>query len=94
LEAEGKKQSAILEAEGEATAKKMRSEADAKAIEVVANSAEKNFTQRAEKLKRLDVVAQVLGGNSTKFVLPANGEIVSVLNLEGKGDNNIIPVRK
>jgi regulator of protease activity HflC (stomatin/prohibitin superfamily) len=92
LEAEGKKQSAILEAEGEALAKKMRSEADAKAIEVVAKAAEINFTDRAEKLKRLDVAAQVLGGPSTKFVLPSNGELVSVLNLGGKGD--IVPLRK
>ncbi|MFA6602937.1 MAG: SPFH domain-containing protein [Candidatus Shapirobacteria bacterium] len=92
LEAEGKKQSAILEAEGEALAKKMRSEADAKAIEVVAKAAEINFTERAEKLKRLDVAAQVLGGPSTKFVLPANGELVSVLNLGGKGE--ILPLKK
>jgi len=92
LEAEGKKQSAILEAEGEATAKKMRAEADAKAIEMVAKAAESNFTERAKELKKLEVTAQVLGGESTKFVLPANGEIVSVLNLEGRGD--VIPLSK
>jgi regulator of protease activity HflC (stomatin/prohibitin superfamily) len=92
LEAEGKKQSAILEAEGEATAKKMRAEADAKAIEMVAKAAESNFTERAKELKKLEVTAQVLGGESTKFVLPANGEIVSVLNLEGKG--GVVPVTR
>ena len=68
LEAEGKKQSAILEAEGEATAKKMRAEADAKAIEMVAKAAESNFTERAKELKKLEVTAQVLGGESTKHL--------------------------
>jgi regulator of protease activity HflC (stomatin/prohibitin superfamily) len=92
LEAEGKKQSAILEAEGDAQAKIMRAEADAEAIKKVAKAAEENFTERAEKLRRLDVATQVLGGSNTKFILPANGEIVSVLNLEGKGD--VVPLKK
>lgn len=92
LEAEGKKQSAILEAEGEAKARIMRAEADAEAIAKVANAAELTFKDRAEKLRRLEVAAQVLSGPNTKFILPANGEIVSVLNLEGKGD--IVPLKK
>lgn len=92
LEAEGSRQSDILKAEGEAQARLLKADAEAKSIKMVADSAEKSFTERAQELRRLEVSEKVLGGNSTKFVLPANGEIVSVLNLEGKGD--IVPLKR
>jgi regulator of protease activity HflC (stomatin/prohibitin superfamily) len=94
LEAEGIKSSQILKAEGEAQAKMLRADAEAKAVAMVAQAAEKNFTPKAQMLKRLDVAAQVLGSNA-KFIMPSNGELVSVLNLDGRGDgNNIIPIKK
>lgn len=92
LEAEGSRQSDILKAEGEAQARLLRADAEAKSIKMVADAAEKSFTGRAQELRRLEVSEKVLGGSSTKFVLPANGEIVSVLNLEGK--SKIVPIKK
>lgn len=91
LEAQGFREAAILKAEGEAKAQLLNADAQAKAIEVVAHSAEKNFTDRAAKLRQLEVAQQVLGGESTKYIIPSNGNIVNVLNLDGKGD--FIPVK-
>jgi len=93
LEAQGQKEAEILKASGDAQAKLLRAEADAKAIEMVALAAEKNFTPRAAQLKQLDVAKEVLGGTSTKFVLPTNGSLVSVLNLDGKGES-FIPIER
>ncbi|MFA6250517.1 MAG: SPFH domain-containing protein [Candidatus Shapirobacteria bacterium] len=92
LEAQGVREAAILEAEGKAKAQILVADAQAQAIELVAKAAEKNFTDRAQQLRRLEVTEKVLGGDTTKFVLPANGEIVSVLNLDGSG--KIVPLRK
>lgn len=91
LESEGIREAAILQADGEAKAKLLTAEATAKSIEMVASAAEKNFTERAQKLRQLEVSEKVLGGESTKFVLPTNGELVSVLNLEGK--SKIVPIK-
>lgn len=93
LEAEGFRQSDILKAEGEAQANLLTADAEAKAIEMVAKAAESTFTDRAFKLKQLEVAEKVLGGPSTKFILPTSGELVSVLNLEGT-DNKIVPLKK
>ena len=93
LEAQGVKEAAILQAQGDAEAKLLRAEAEAKAIEQVATAAETTFTKRAMDLKRLEVAEKVLGGASSKFILPTSGELVNVLNLE---DNKakVVPVRK
>jgi regulator of protease activity HflC (stomatin/prohibitin superfamily) len=92
LEAEGFKQAAILKAEGDAKAQTLRAEAEATAVEMVAKAAEKNFTDRAQMLRKYEVTERVLANSGTKFVLPANGDIVSVLNLEG--DGKITPIKK
>ncbi len=92
LEAQGFREAAILKAEGEAQAKLLNAEADAKAIEKVSQSAEKNFKDRAAKYRQYEVSERVLGGESTKFILPANAEIVNVLNLDGK--SKITPIKK
>lgn len=93
LEAQGMREAEILKAQGDAQGRMLRAEAEAKSVEMVAQAAEKNFTPRAAQLKQLDVTAQVLGGSSTKFILPTNGNLVSVLNLDGKGEN-FIPIRE
>lgn len=93
LEAQGMREAEILKAQGDAQGRMLRAEAEAKSVEMVAQAAEKNFTPRAAQLKQLDVTAQVLGGASTKFILPTNGNLVSVLNLDGKGEN-FIPIRE
>lgn len=93
LEAQGFREAEILKAEGDAKSRLLRAEAEATAIKLVADSAEKNFTERAMKLKQLEVAENVLSSSGTKFVLPTNGELVSVLNLEGDS-NAVIPLRK
>lgn len=85
LEAEGQKSADILQAEGEAKAKLLRAQAEAEAIKVVAESANKHFDVRAQAWQKLLVASEVLKDN-TKYVLPTNGDLVSVLNLEGKND--------
>ena len=92
LEAEGFRQSEILKAEGDAQAVLLKADAQAKSIKLVAESAEKNFTDRAQKLRQYEVAEKVLGGESTKFVLPSNGELVNVLNLDG--NSKVVPLRK
>lgn len=91
LEAQGFREAAILKAEGDAQAEILRADADAKAIEMVAKAAEKNFTPRAEKLRKIEASEKVLGGANTKFVLPTKGEIINVLNLDG--ESKITPVK-
>ena len=92
LEAEGFRQSEILKAEGDAQARLLRADAEAKSVTMVAKAAEASFSDRAQKLRQLEVTEKVLGGPSTKFVLPTNGELVSVLNLDGR--TKILPLKR
>ncbi len=96
LEAQGLRESAILKAEGEAQARLLRADAEAKSIEMVAQAAEKNFTDRAKDLRRLEVVEKVLAGNSTKFIIPSGSDIVNVLGLDSSdgANNQVLPVRR
>lgn len=92
LEAQGFREAEILKAEGEAKSRLLKAEAEAEAVRMVAESAERYLTYRAIKLKQLEVSQAVLSGSGTKYVLPTNGELVSVLNLDG--DTPVLPVRK
>ncbi|MBP9691372.1 SPFH/Band 7/PHB domain protein [Candidatus Woesebacteria bacterium] len=82
LEADGKKSAEILKAEGDAQAKILRADAEAGAIQRVAEAANKYFDVKAQAWERLRVSEAVLK-NNTKYVLPANSDVVNVLNLEG-----------
>ena len=90
-QAEGQKNSEILKVEGDAQAKILRADAEAGAIQRVAESANKYFDQKAQAWERLRVSEAVLKDN-TKYILPTNGEIVNVLNLEG--DSKITPMKR
>jgi len=90
LQAEGVKQSEILRAEGDATAKVTRATAEAKAIELVSSAAESYFKDRAEVSKRLDVLRDVLA-QQTKYVVPANSDLLNVLGLD---DKSVLPVKQ
>jgi len=92
LEAQGIRESEILQAQGEAQATMLRADAQAKAVEMVALAAEKNFTERAQKLRQLEVTEKVMGGQTTKYVIPTNSDVVSVLNLDGQSP--IIPIKQ
>jgi regulator of protease activity HflC (stomatin/prohibitin superfamily) len=93
LEAQGVREAAILKAEGDAQAALLRADAEAKSISMVAEAAERTFTDRARELKKLDVAQVVLGGNNTKFIIPAGADIINVLGLDGVGGPQVLPVR-
>src|ERR1700720_774140 len=82
LQAEGKKQSEILKAEGDAQARITRANAEAEAIKLVSNAAETYFKERAETMRRLEVLNHTLAHN-TKYIVPANASLVNVLGLDG-----------
>ncbi len=92
LDAQGFREAAILKAEGDAQATLLKADAEARSVEMVAGAAEKFFTERAFKMRQLEVSQNVLGGASTKFVLPTSGDLVSVLNLDGGNNQNIMPI--
>lgn len=92
LQAEGAKSSEILKAEGDAQSKLLRADAEGNAIKIVSEAANKYFDEKAQAWRRLEVSSVVLKEN-TKFVLPTNGELVNVLNLNDS-DKDILPVRK
>src|SRR5690349_24364797 len=56
LQAEGKKQSEILKAEGDAQARITRANAEAEAVRLVSTAAETYFKDRAETMRRLEVL--------------------------------------
>src|SRR5580700_6908733 len=86
LEAEGTKQTEILRAEGDAQARITRANAEAEAIKLVSNAAETYFKERAETMRKLEVLNNTLAQN-TKYIVPANASLVNVLGLDG-----IVPV--
>lgn len=87
LQAEGVKQSEILKAEGDAQARITRANAEAEAIKLVSTAAETYFKERAEVMRRLEVLNNTLAQN-TKYIVPANAGLINVLGLEG-----LVPVK-
>jgi len=82
LQAEGVKQSEILRAEGDAQARITRANAEAEAVRLVSTAAESFFKERAETMRKLDVLNNTLGQN-TKYIVPSNSSLVNVLGLDG-----------
>lgn len=82
LQAEGFKQSEILKAEGDAQARITRANAEAEAIRLVSTAAETFFKDRAEAMRRLEVLSTTLV-NNTKYIVPSNAGLVNVLGLDG-----------
>src|SRR5437660_3387666 len=81
LQAEGKKQSEILKAEGDAQARITRANAEAEAIRLVSTAAETFFKERAETMRKLEVLNNTLAQN-TKYIVPSNSSLVNVLGLD------------
>src|SRR5207249_10682656 len=81
LQAEGVKQSEILKAEGDAQARVTRANAEAEAIRLVSTAAETFFKERAEVMRRLEVLNNTLAQN-TKYIVPSNSGLVNVLGLD------------
>src|SRR5215831_11698320 len=82
LQAEGVKQSEILRAEGDAQARITRANAEAEAIRLVSTAAETFFKDRAEAMRRLEVLSNTLV-NNTKYIVPSSAGLVNVLGLDG-----------
>jgi regulator of protease activity HflC (stomatin/prohibitin superfamily) len=93
LKAEGQKQAEILKAEGDARARLLRAEAEAKAIEFVSTAAEKYFQERAALSKQLDVLQATLRDN-TKYVIPGNADVVTVLGLDQGVSPQLVPISR
>jgi regulator of protease activity HflC (stomatin/prohibitin superfamily) len=81
LQAEGTKQAEILKAEGDAQARITRANAEAEAIRLVSTAAETYFKERAEMMRRLEVLNNTLSQN-TKYIVPSNAGLVNVLGLD------------
>src|SRR6266705_2661817 len=82
LQAEGIKQSEILRAEGDAQARITRANAEAEAVRLVSTAAENFFKERAEMMRRLEVLNNTLAQN-TKYIVPSSSGLVNVLGLDG-----------
>jgi regulator of protease activity HflC (stomatin/prohibitin superfamily) len=84
------KEGTILKAEGEARAVELVATAQAQAVKVVSEAANKYFLENAQLNKRLDVIRDTFS-QQTKIIVPSSADILSVIGLEGGG---IIPIRK
>ena len=71
-----------MKAEGDAQARITRANAEAEAIKLVSNAAETYFKERAETMRRLEVLNNTLAQN-TKYIVPSNSSLVNVLGLDG-----------
>jgi regulator of protease activity HflC (stomatin/prohibitin superfamily) len=80
----------ILKAEGEAKAIELVATAQAQAVKVVSEAANKYFLENAQLNKKLDVVRDTFS-QQTKIVVPSSADILSVIGLEGGG---ILPIRE
>jgi regulator of protease activity HflC (stomatin/prohibitin superfamily) len=76
--ADGARRAEIKKAEGIKQAKILEAEGEAQAIQLVNEAADKFFVGNAQLLRRLVTLENALSAN-TKFVLPANGELVNIV---------------
>src|SRR5258708_11729594 len=81
LQAEGVKQSEILKAEGDAQDRVTRANAETEAIRLVSTAAETFFKDRAEVMRRLEVLNNTLAQN-TKYIVPSNSGLLNGLSLD------------
>lgn len=91
LQAEGTKQSEILKAEGDAQARITRANAEAEAIRLVYTAAETYFKERAEALRRLEVLNHTLAQN-VKYVVPSDSDLIAMLGLDSS--TPIVPLKR
>ena len=84
LTAEGYKTSQILRAEGDKESAILKAEGQARAVERVAEAAEKFLTKRALELRRIEMLEKTLQ-NNTKYIIPSSSNLINILDLEGNG---------
>lgn len=88
--ADGDRRAEIKRAEGGAQAIKLKANAEAEAIKVVNEAADKYFTGNAQLLKRLETVTESLRHNA-KVIVPADSELVNVV---GELAGGVLPIYK
>jgi regulator of protease activity HflC (stomatin/prohibitin superfamily) len=88
--ADGDKRAEIKQAEGTAQGIRLKAEAEADAIKIVNEAADKYFKGNAQLLKRLETVSEALKDNA-KVVVPTNTELVNVI---GELAGGILPLKK
>lgn len=84
------KEATILKAEGEAKGIELVASAQAQAVKVVSEAANKYFLENAQLNKKLDVVRDTFS-QQTKIVVPSSADILSVIGLEG---TQVLPIRQ
>lgn len=89
IRADGDKKASIKVAEGEAQAIELRAQANAHAIKLLNEAAQKYFKGEAQELKKLEVAEKALRGN-TKYVIP-KGTDLSMIISDAAG---LLPVEK
>jgi len=80
----------ILKAEGKARAIELVATAQAQAVKVVSEAANKYFLENAQLNKKLDVIRDTFS-QQTKIIVPSSADILTVIGLEGGG---ILPIRR
>lgn len=84
------KEATILTAEGEAKGIELVASAQAQAVKVVSEAANKYFLENAQLNKKLDVVRDTFS-QQTKIIVPSSADILSVIGLEGA---QVLPIRQ
>ena len=84
------KEGTILRAEGEAKAVEVVATAQAQAVKVVSEAANKYFLENAQLNKKLDVIRDTFS-QQTKIIVPSTADILSVIGLEGA---QVLPIRR
>ncbi|OGC23286.1 hypothetical protein A2291_06450 [candidate division WOR-1 bacterium RIFOXYB2_FULL_42_35] len=88
--ADGNRRAEIKKAEGQAQGIRLKATAEADAIKLVNEAAEKYFVGNAQLLKRLETVSESLKNNA-KIVVPAGTELVNVI---GDMAGGVLPLIK
>jgi regulator of protease activity HflC (stomatin/prohibitin superfamily) len=87
-EADGFKRAEIKKAEGMAKGIELRAAAQAEAIRVISESANKHFKEPAQKSRQLEVLEKVLG-EGTVYVVSPDSPMLNVLQLHGKAPKTV-----
>lgn len=86
------REGAILKAQGEAKAIELVATAQAEAVKVVSEAANKYFLENAQLNKKLDVIRDTFA-QQTKIIVPSSADILAVLGLE-TGGPSVLPIKR
>lgn len=86
------REGAILKAQGEAKAIELVATAQAEAVKVVSEAANKYFLENAQLNKKLDVIRDTFA-QQTKIIVPSSADILAVLGLE-TGGPTVLPIKR